>query len=536
MKRRQAALLFADIAGYTRLIEADEQRTTIAVKALFDAVIQPELSTYGGRLVQVEGDGFFAEFADTRDAVRFGISLQRAVSGRNTGQDKLHHIEFRIGINYGDVIVDEDTGRLSGTAVNIAARLENIADVGGIWVSESVYANIGTEGDIIFTPLGSRRLKNIAGRVPVFGVIWDEDQDQSLYAGYSREQFRTINVSIAVLPFRMLDAEASEAHLSTAVAEDVMTELGRFSEISVLSPEGDPSELEGAPGVRELGRRLAADYLVTGSVNRAGDQVRIHARLFETESGEQIWANRYDSSLKEIFMLQDEVARDLASKLPLRLESALLTRSHLKPIESLDAYECYLQGRALYREKTSDTDQQAINLLERAIDLDPEFADPYTVLGAIHASSWAYSCWGPDPNENILKGRDLIKKALSMNQNLPRAHAHLAWTYLSTGQFDEARDCFEIAISLNPNDPDVLLFESLCKHLHGGAAGVDPGLRSADAVEPELSGLVYRCARRRTIRGRRLPVCSRVYATGRQSVSRKQGVDSRLPGPPGYDR
>ena len=460
MQRKVVALLFGDIAGYTRLIAADEQQATIDVREVFDEIVMPGLASNNGQLIQMEGDGFFAEFESPYDAVKFGITLQRKTARQNLNKIPGREIQFRVGINYGEVIVDPQNGRLSGTAVNIAARLENIADVGGIWVSERVVKEIGDVKDIEFVTLGSRRLKNIVGRIPVFGVMWNQERGMDTIPAYHRSQFPAINATIAVLPFRVFSDRTSSHPVDQSIVEDIMTELGRFSEISIVSSDAMSIHSHEGPNVREMGRKLDADYLLTGSISRYATDIRIHARLFETETGGQVWADRYDSGMKDIFMLHDRVAQELASKLPLRIENASLTRAHRKSLDSLDAYDCYLQGRALYREKNELTDRQAIVLLERAIKLDPDFADPYAVLGAIHSNGWAYSCWGTDPRQSILKGQRLIKKALSLNQNLPRAHAHLAWTYLITSEFDEAREAFDTALSLNPNDSDVLLLKA----------------------------------------------------------------------------
>ena len=460
MRRKLATLLFADVAGYSLLMDADEQQTTIEIEEVFSSILGPAIQTGGGRIVHQAGDGFFSEFDNVQAAVTFAVELQNAMAEYNRHKEPHRMIQFRIGINYGDVIFEDKSCLLTGTAVNIAARLENIADVGGIWVSERVVKEFGQHPLIRFHALGSRRLKNIAGRVSVFGVT-QGDLLEEISEGYSRSQFRALNASVAVLPFRVIsDHPEGEKILSEAIAEDLMTELGRFTEISIVSLDPTADYPGQVYQFKEIGRRFGVDYVITGSVSRNAGEIRVHARLLETERGEQLWSKRYDASLNEIFVLQNEVARDLASTLPLRIEDALLTGSYQKPIESLDAYDSYLRGRALYREKTEASDREAIALLERAIELDPDFADPYAVLGAIHGINWAYSSWGIDPLDRILAGRALIEKALSLNPNLPRAHAHLAWTYLSTKEFERVRDCFDTAVSLNPNDLDVLLLKA----------------------------------------------------------------------------
>jgi adenylate cyclase len=461
MKRKLAAILFADVAGYSRMMAADEQATTLAVKAVFSDVVAPIFSKFCGRIIRISGDGIFAEFESPVNSVSCAIALQEAMAEHNKSEPTQRQIHFRIGINYGDVIIDEEDEdqNLYGTDVNIAARLEQTADVGGIWVSERVFTSVRNHPGIKFRALGTRRLKNIPGRVPIFGVLWGDQHETRQVAGYEPALFRSITPTIAIMPFRVPGGKDEDRYLSEAIVEDVMIELGRFTEIGVIS-SGAISFCRDTPEIKDIGRRLSVDFLVTGSIARKAETLRVSAALFETETGEQLWANRYEWAVRDIFALQDTIARDLASQLPLRIENVGLERSRKKPIESLDAYDCYIRGRALYRLKTVAADKEALQLFERANTLDPEFADPYAIAGAIRGISWTYSSWGIDPLEDIMAGRNLIKKALSLNQNLPRAHGHLGWTFLSTEQFDEALRCFDKAISLNPNDTDVLLLRA----------------------------------------------------------------------------
>jgi adenylate cyclase len=408
------------------------------------------------------GDGVFVEFRAPDDAVRCSIALQQAMVEYNRDRPSVRRIQFRIGINCGDVIVDDEDRdqNLYGTDVNIAARLQQIADVGGIWVSERVASEVDDADDFSFRPLGARRLKNVAGRVPVFEVRWGDKRSRDAGDAHDMTVTRSTNPAIVILPFEDLADAKSEAHVGRAIVEDVMTELGRFTDISIISPESASLYGDSSLSVREIGRRLNADYVVSGAVLRHASEIRLSTKLFETQAGEQIWANRYDGNLKDVFEMQDTIARDLAFRLPLRVEDLDLQRSRRKPIENLDAYDCYIRGRALYRLKDRSSDDEAVQLLKRAVELDPEFAAPYAILGAIHGIQWSYSSWGIDPREQILEGRRLIREALRLNNNLPRAHGHLGWTYLSMQQFDKASASFEKAVSLNPNDADVLLLRA----------------------------------------------------------------------------
>ena len=369
-------------------------------------------------------------------------------------------IEFRVGINYGKVFVDLQTGRLSGNAVNIASRLEKISDVGGIWVSESIVTACAKDKEFRFTSLGSRRLKNIGGKFPVFGVSWEPSSELSGFEAYSRQEFPTINSTIAILPFAIDSDDQANRFLTQAIVEDVMTELGRFTEISILSPSSTAHYTSNVENLKETGRKLGVDYIVAGRVLHSGNRIKIYTRLFETGHGKQIWSGKYDEQMHDLFLLQEKVAQDLAYNLPLRIEDDSLSNSKKYSFQSLDSFYCYLKGRSYYREKSSVTDPEAMKHLYRAIELDPDFPDPYTVVGAILGVSWHYNGWGLDPTDRILVGRNYIQQAISLNHTLPRAHAHLGWSYLITHDFDEALECFRTATSLNPNDTDVLFLES----------------------------------------------------------------------------
>lgn len=460
MKTRISSLLFADVAGYARLIDADEERGTQDINQVFKEFVWRDLSSIGGRVVQLNGDGFFLEFKSILETVRFAIKLQDNMKEFNASRKSGNQIEFRIGINYGEVVVDEETGRLSGTAVNIASRLENIADVGGIWVSESVVQELNHIDEFRFISLGSRRLKNMPGRIPIYGVLKDKEENINSYHGYDREYFQSEKTTIALLPFKVISQKGESEYLSEAIIEDLSTELSHYTEIKIIAPDEKARKVFQAQDIKDTGRRLGVDYVITGSIMRHGDSIRVHSRLYETELGSQLWAKCYDSEIKDMFELHDCIACDLSSRLPISIENSILHQVEKKSKESLDAFDCYIKGRELYREKSEQTDLQAISYLRRAIKLDPNFADSYAILGAIYGINWAYTRWGLNPVNRILKGRKLIKKAISLNHDLPRAHAHLAWTYLSTGEFQNVDHCFDTALSLNHNDVDILLLKA----------------------------------------------------------------------------
>ena len=436
----------------------DEMRTLSELKNIQETIIRPHVARHHGRIIRLLGDGAFIEFASPVDAVICAAQIQRTMAERSRSDTAGQSIQYRIGIHFGDVIVDD--GDLFGNGVNLAARLEAKAKHGGVLVSEQVFEEVKDKTDLGFQFAGSHRLKNVPGAIAVFEILGDGLNSRDIDGSEKFIGAAARLPLIALLPFQTLSEGSDRELIVSGINEELALALNRFSDISIIASESARKYGDVGHNVIEIGQDLSVDYLVNGSVIRDGDRLRLFIRLFETSGGELIWSDRYDGDQSDIFALQDEVAHDLASRLPLRIERDGLARIRRKPTYSLDAYECFLQGRELYRMKSHETDLQAIDFLQQAIEIDPNFADPYAILGAIRAIGWTYSSWGIDPSEDIAAGRKLIRQALELNSELPRAHGHLGWTYLSTRDFEKSMEHLNIAVSLNPNDVDVLLLKA----------------------------------------------------------------------------
>ena len=436
----------------------DELRTLTDLKMIQEVIIRSYVDDYHGRVVKFVGDGSLCEFPSVVDAVNCAVKMQGAMTDRAAAEPAERRLQFRMGIHFADVVADGDD--LLGNGVNIASRIQTLASEGGILVSERVFDEVKGRTELAFEFAGSHRLKNLPEPISVFEVHDPHHPSTTRSLSGSADAGAKVP-HIALLPFSNPDGRRRRHRLLGGLEEDLSHHLSRFSDISIIAMYSS-SQIEGAGrSVSDIGRELGADYLVEGTIIPAPEQTtRLFVKLFETNSGTLVWSDRYEFKSVDFFAMQDQVARDLAARLPLRIERAGLVHLREKPTHSLDAYECFLQGRDLYRKKSPAADQMAVSWLERAIKIDPTYADPYAILGAIKGIRWTYSKWGVDPSDDIAEGRQLIRQALQLNGELPRAHSHLGWTFLSTRDFDSAMEHLSIGAALNPNDVDVLLLKA----------------------------------------------------------------------------
>jgi adenylate cyclase len=448
--RRLSAIMLADVVGYSRLLGENEAGTLDAIREHKLALIDPLIAKFGSRLVRQIGDAILVDFASAVEAVQCAVGIQKGMVERNRTSGERPKIQFRTGLDLGEIVIQDDN--VFGDTVNVAARLQELAEPNGICITERMHEEIVGKVDYSFAHLGELQLKNIVHPVRVFKWV------SSGSASKSNKRVRAIPwsariPSIAVLQF---NAGAEDTFIGNGLVEDITMELGRFSDLLVIASESALLPRDQTMNPTQIGHELGAQFLVKGSIRRSGEKFGILANLFNGSDGALLWSNKYSGDFSDLFAIQTDVANDIAASLPSRIEKSRLDRALRKPTESLDAYECYLRGRALYRQKSRTHDANARELLERATEIDPDFADPYAIIGAIIGSGWSYSKWGIDPKDRILKGRKRIRKALSLNRSLPSAHAHLGWNLLYTGEFAQARQHMDEAERLNPNDPNVL--------------------------------------------------------------------------------
>jgi len=455
IERRLAAILAADIVGYSALMGADEEATVRDLKA-HQAIILPMIGEHDGRVIDTAGDGILAEFASVLNAVKCAVAIQKTMADRNAAVDHARRMQFRIGINQGDVVFDE--ARVYGDGINVAARLEGIAQPGGICLSGKVYDEVQDRIDVTYEDLGAQQLKNIEKPVRVYRVIARAGLEA---AAPSQKAPLALpdKPSIAVLPFTNLSGDKEQEYFSDGITEDIITELSRFSELFVIA-RNSSFTYKGKPvDVRQVGRELGVRYLLEGSIRRAGDRVRITAQLIDAITGAHRWAERYDRKLEDVFAVQDEVARTIVAILTAHVNKAEAERTLLKPPATWQAYDYYLRSADIFASYYSsfrlDQLYETRRLLKEALAIDPDYARTYVVLSYTHLTAWAQRVDGDYLNPDALeRAYQFARKAVHLDPNLPQAHAQFGYVQIWKRQHDASIAAFERATALNPNFTD----------------------------------------------------------------------------------
>jgi adenylate cyclase len=476
--RRLAAILAADVAGYSRLMGADEEGTLARLTAHRRELLDPTIAKHRGRIVKTTGDGLLAEFGSVLAAVRCAAEVQAAMAERNLGVIDGQRIAFRIGINVGDVV--EQDNDIFGDGVNVAVRLEGAADPGGICVSARVQEDAAGRVDLTFEDMGELQLKNIARPVRAFRVL-----PAALTPPHERPR-RTApdKPSIAVLPFVNMSGDAEQEYFADGISEDIITGLSRLHWLFVIARNSTFAYKGEAIDVRKLARELGVRYVLEGSVRRAGNRIRITGQLIDGETGNHLWAEKYDRNLEDVFEIQDEITQNIVGALEPQMVVAEDIRSRRKNVQNLDAWDLVIQALARIGEFSERASEEAIELLDRAIGIDPTYARAYsqkartlawqihqgwkdiesTLPMAIDAAEmairydpdepWAYIAWtfiAP-----ITRDADKLfwsaRKAIELNPNFALAHSNLGAAYALTGRGDQAFEWIEKARRLSPRD------------------------------------------------------------------------------------
>ena len=454
LQRRLAAILSADVVGYSRLMGIDEAGTLARLKAMRRDLFNPLIAAHSGRTFKLMGDGALIEFGSAVDAVTCAIEVQKKVQERNAGSPEDARIQFRIGINVGDVIVDGDD--IYGDGVNVAARIQALADPGGIYISRSAADQVRDKVPIKIETRGEQTVKNIARPIEVFCII-AEDLDATAKAMHKSEGGVQTPIvadkpAIAVLPFVNMSGEPEQEFFADGITEDILTELSRFRELLVISRNSVFAYKGKAINAQKVAKELSVQYVVEGSVRKSGSRVRITVQLIDAETDRHLWADRYDRELADIFAIQDEVTSSIVSILPGRVAAAAQDRVQRKPPENLVAYECVLAGKLLHHRSTRADNEEALRMLERAIALDPGYAHAHAwkacVLGQSTVTGW---CADVEATRRALIGE--VTKALSLDENDSDVHRVLAAVNLTVHHdYDKALYHQERALTLNPND------------------------------------------------------------------------------------
>ena len=450
MERRLAAILAADVVGYSRLIEQDEAGTLAALAERRKAILEPLLAKYRGRIVRLMGDGTLVEFASAVDAVHWAVDVQRAMKEANGQLPDNRAIVLRIGINVGDVVVED--GDLYGDVVNIAARLEALADPGGIYVSAALHQQVERLLPFAFRDLGDQALKNIARPVRIYCIA--DGQEEGHARNGSMPAGRTFSLpskpSVAILPFANLSGDPEQQYFSDGITEDLTTELSRFRQLFVIARHSSFQYRDAALDVKRVGRELGVAYVVEGSVRRIGERVRITGQLIDAITGNHLWAERYDRDLKDIFSVQDEVVRSIVAILPGRIEEAGSRSARRKRPENLAAYDYFLRGAEYHLAFDSAHNAPAREMFEKAIALDPDLAPAYAWLATQHMRDWMLD-QSTEARERAFK---LAEKSVALDPNDSVCHMMLGYVCFYKRHFEDAEYHLEQAMTLNPNDPN----------------------------------------------------------------------------------
>ena len=451
VERRLAAILAADVAGYSRLMGADEEGTLAALKALRRELIDPKVKEHRGRIVKTTGDGALVEFASVIDAVRCAVEVQREMTERNAGVDAGRRIEFRIGINVGDIIIDE--GDIFGDGVNVAARLEALAEPGGICVSRVVRDQVRDKLDFGFDDKGEQQVKNIARPVRVYRIRAGQPPQPSAAAAPDKiAPTLPEKPSIAVLPFQNLSGDAEQEYFADGIVEDIITGLSRNRAFFVISRSTSFTYKGPAVDVGKVARELGVRYVLEGSVRRAGNRVRITAQLIEGASGRHLWADRYDRELADVFAVQDEIARTIAGEMAPGIIAAEMQQARRKDPSQLDAWDRTMRAHWHIRRFTREDLAEARHLLVEAIELDPANATAFGDLSFAHHFEAVFG-WSEDVAAGYARAGEAARRALAIDDSDAHAHSALAIYELFQGRHDEARRRLRRAIDLDPNSP-----------------------------------------------------------------------------------
>ncbi|QPC88289.1 adenylate/guanylate cyclase domain-containing protein [Mesorhizobium sp. NBSH29] len=446
--RRLAAVLAADMVGYSRLMERDEQGILARLRAHRIELIDPTIAKNNGRIIKTTGDGMLVEFQSVVDAVNCAVEVQRRMRRRNSDVPEESRIQFRIGINLGDIIIEDDD--IFGDGVNIAVRIEQLAESGGICVTASVHDQVSGRVEIDFDDLGEKQLKNISRPLKVYRAVIDELARAVAPAGGATQIQSVAKPTIAVLPFTNMSGDAEQEFFVDGLTEDILTELSRRHELFVISRNSTFVYKGQAVSITDVAKKLGAQYIVEGSVRKSGDRLRVTVQLIDTSSDTHIWAERYDRKLDDIFALQDEMTSAIVATLPGRLEAAQNDQLSRKKPASLAAYECVLVAKVLHHRSNREDNAKAQNLICQAITLDPEYAHAYAWRGCIMGQAWGYG-WCDEKEETFAIVEADLERALNLDDNDADVHRILAAVHIMRTEFERARYHQERALALNPN-------------------------------------------------------------------------------------
>jgi adenylate cyclase len=444
VERRLAAILSADVVGYARLMQADEAGTLARLKNLRKEVVESKITEHGGRLVKLMGDGALVEFPSVVDAVQSAVEIQDAMRSSNADTPEDQHVEFRIGINVGDIIVDGDD--IYGDGVNIAARIEALCPAGGVCLSGKAHEEVHGKVGLAFEDMGEQSLKNIAKPVRVYALTDSGDKVSEASPALPLPS----KPSIAVLPFTNMSGDPEQDYFSDGIADDIITGLSRFRDLFVISRNSSFRFRGDAVNIKDVGRELGVRYVLEGGVRKAGSRVRITAQLIEAETDRHLWAEKYDGDLADIFDLQDEITANVVGAIQPGIFAAEIERAIRKRADNLDAHDLLLRGWSAFFQLTKEGLSNAQIEAQTALEVDPGYAHANTLLAWANYMEFLFG-WSDDPGRSLEQAQKAAEAAISCDGGDASPYPVLAVCRVFKRQFGQAQVDADSAIALNPN-------------------------------------------------------------------------------------
>lgn len=484
IQRRLAAILAADVAGYSSMMRDDENGTISALRQIWSETFNPAVATHHGRVVKTMGDGALVEFASIVDAVECGVAIQHAMSARNAVEEP--QVEFRIGINLGDIVFEGDD--IFGDGVNVAVRLEGRAPLGGILTSDVVHAQVVGKIGTTFVDVGEVKLKNIDQPLHVWRWDGQVAKMPRAIAGLALT-LATDKPSIAVLPFLTANDDTAQEFFADSLVEDILTTLSKLPELSVIARSSSFVYKGRAVDVRQVARELGVRFVLEGSVQKAGNRIRVFTQLINAVTGAHVWADRFDRRVEDVFAVQDEITLKLATEMRVRLTEGDQARLRYNVTTSLEAWNLYMEGISSHRGwATAEPFHHAQHCWEKALALDPGSAALNGLLAVSHFSDARHSISGDDRDLALKKSQDYVDRALAIDPEDPDAHRALSGILLMNARFDEAAAVAHNTFRIAPNFPETLVFAGFVLACCGRAAEGIGQIEKAITLSPNYPG------------------------------------------------
>ena len=485
VQRRLAAILSADVVGYSRLMGIDEAGTLARLKELRRKLIDPTIASHSGRIVKLMGDGMLVEFGSAVDAVACAIEIQKHVPGHDSGNAEARPMQFRIGINVGDIIIEGDD--IFGDGVNIAARLEPLAEPGGICVSSIVNESVGNRIDVQFSDSGDISVKNIDRPIRVWKWHPAKTDVAANRSAAANPTPKVETPSIAVLPFTNMSGDPEQEYFSDGISEDVITDLSKIAGLMVISRNSSFTYKGRSVDVRAVGRDLGVRSVLEGSIRRAANRVKITAQLIDATNGAHLWADRYDRDLTDIFAVQDDVTRQIVEALKVTLSAAEKERHADSGTSNIEAYDYFLRGREILFGKTNTREmfELSTKYLMRALELDPNYSKAHAGLSMAYSLDYQ-NRWSDDPDTSLRLSKQNAEQAIRNDPDEPFARLVASWAAIFEKDLDRAKSEADVALSLNPNFALAYTCLAQIQTLSGRPLEAIPALERGIRTRPRL--------------------------------------------------